>query len=89
MPQLNVVIERKFAVIKEGALDMLFNEKLNDTYQTMLWAEASHTRKLLRNSMETTSNAKSPFGISIEKNPRSLVCYHIWMYFVCHRKVKY
>ena len=38
MPQLNGVIERRFAVIKEGALAILLNEKLNDTAQKMMWA---------------------------------------------------
>ena len=36
-PQLNGVIEERFSVIKEGALDMLLNEKLNDTNQKIMW----------------------------------------------------
>ena len=42
-PQMNGVIERRFSVIKEKALAMLINAKLNDTDQKMLWAEAVHT----------------------------------------------
>ena len=42
-PQMNGVIERRFAVIKEKALEMLINAKLNDTDHKMLWAEAVHT----------------------------------------------
>ena len=36
-PQLNGFIEIIFSVIKEGALDILFNPKLNDTVQKILW----------------------------------------------------
>ena len=42
-PQLNGVIERRFAVIKEGALEMLLNDKLNDTAKTIMWVEPVHT----------------------------------------------
>ena len=42
-PQLNGIIKILFAVIKEGALAMLLNEKLNDTSQKMVWKEAVHT----------------------------------------------
>ena len=42
-PQLNGVIEGIFSVIKEGALDMLLNEKLNDTNQKIMWEESVHT----------------------------------------------
>ena len=38
-PQMNKVIDRIFAVIKEGALSMLLNTKLNYTAQKILWAE--------------------------------------------------
>ena len=41
-PQLNVVIERRFADIEEGAIAMLLNAKLNDTDQKVLWEEAVH-----------------------------------------------
>ena len=37
-PHLNGVIETIFAVIKEGALAILLNEKLNATAQKSLWA---------------------------------------------------
>ena len=36
MPHMNGVIKRRFAVIKEGALAMLINAKLNETAQKML-----------------------------------------------------
>ena len=35
-PQMNGVIETRCSVIKEGALAMLINAKLNDTAQKML-----------------------------------------------------
>ena len=38
-PHLNGVIERRFAVIKKGALSMLLNAELNDTAQKMLCVE--------------------------------------------------
>ena len=41
-PHLVGFIERRFAVIKEGALAMLQNAKLNDTSQKMLCEEAVH-----------------------------------------------
>ena len=37
MPHMNRVMERIFALIKEGALAILLNTKLNDTDQKMLW----------------------------------------------------
>ena len=37
MPQLNGVIEIRYAVIHEGALAVLMNAKLNETSQKMLW----------------------------------------------------
>ena len=36
-PQLNGTIDRRFDIIKEGALEMLLNEKLNDTAQKILY----------------------------------------------------
>ena len=45
-PHMNGFIERIFAVIKEGALEMLLNAKLNGTAQKMLWAETVHTFKM-------------------------------------------
>ena len=60
-PQLNGVTERKFSIIKEGALAMLLNAKLNDTAQKMLWAEAVHTCKRVRNSMANTGSTAIPF----------------------------
>ena len=40
--QLSGFIERIFAVIKGGVLEMLLNTKLNDTDQEMPWTEAVH-----------------------------------------------
>ena len=61
-PQMNRVIERRFSVIKEGALEMLLNVKLNDTAQKMLLVEAVRKCKRVRNSMATTGSTTSPFG---------------------------
>ena len=41
-PQMNGFIERIFAIIKEGALEILINAKLNYTAKKMLWLEAVH-----------------------------------------------
>ena len=49
-PHLNALIEIRFAVIKEGELAILLNDKLNNTYQKMLWAEAVHMCECMRNS---------------------------------------
>ena len=61
-PKLNRVIERNIYVIKEGALAMLLNAKLNDTTQKMMWAEDVNTCERVRNIMATTSSTTSPFG---------------------------
>ena len=53
MPQLNRVIERRFTVIKEGALAMLMNTKLNHTSQKTLETEAVRTCERVQNSMAT------------------------------------
>ena len=42
-PHLNIIIKRRFSVIKEGALSMLLNKILNDTSQKMLCTEIFHT----------------------------------------------
>ena len=72
-PQLYGVIKRRFDVIKEGALSILFNEKINDTDQKMMWEEAVHTFKRVRNSMATTGSTTIPFGNFYAEKPRSLV----------------
>ena len=68
-PQLNGVIERRFSVIKEGALAILINSKLNDRAQKMMWAEAVNKLERVRNSMSTTGSTTSPFKIIYGKNP--------------------
>ena len=40
---------------------MLLNAKLNDTAEKMLWEEAVHTYKLVRNSMAAMGSTTSPF----------------------------
>ena len=61
-PKLNGVIERIFSAIKEGALNIILNEKLNDTAQKILWAEAVHTCKRVHNSLDNTGSTKITFG---------------------------
>ena len=39
---------------------MMLNEKLNDTAHKMLWVEAVHRRKRVRNSMDNTGSTKIP-----------------------------
>ena len=58
-PQLNGVTERKFAVIKEGALEMLLNAKLNYTAHKILCTEAFHMCECVRNSMATKGSTTS------------------------------
>ena len=55
-------IERRFAVIKKGASEMLLNAKLNETAQKILWVEAVHTCKCIRNGMENAGITTRPFG---------------------------
>ena len=71
--QLKVVVERRFNVIKEGALAMLINAKLNDTDQKMIWTEALHMCKRTRKIMDTTGSKNIHSEISMEKNQISLV----------------
>ena len=70
MPQFNGVIDRIFAVIKEVALDMILNEKLNDTSKKMMWAEAFHTYKRVRNGRDATGSTNSLSTIFYENNPK-------------------
>ena len=58
---MNGFTERRFAIIKEGALSMLLKAKINDTAQKILWEESVHTCKLVRNSMATTCSTTRPF----------------------------
>ena len=62
MLQLNGVTERRFSVIKEVALAMMLNAKLNYAAQKILWAEAVHTCERVINRMATTGSTTSPFG---------------------------
>ena len=41
--QLNIFIQRIFAVTKEGVLAILLNAKLNEIDHKILWAEDVHT----------------------------------------------
>ena len=69
-PQMNGVIERIFAIIKEGELAMMLNVKLNDTAQKIPRAEYVHVCKRVRNSMATTDSTTSLFRISQGENPK-------------------
>ena len=60
-PHVNSIIKRIFAVIKEGALAILLNAKLNDNAQKVFWTEALYTYKRVQNIMETTQSTNSPF----------------------------
>ena len=59
-PQLNGIIKSRFSVIKEQTPSTLL-KKLNGAAQKMLWLEAYHTCKNVRNSMANTGIMKSPF----------------------------
>ena len=74
-PKMNGVIERIFAVIKEGVLSMLLNAKINETAQKMLCTEAVHTCKRIRKSMATTGSTKIPSINVYGEKTRSLVRY--------------
>ena len=70
MPQLNVIIERIFNTIKERALDILLNVKINDTSQKILWEEAVNKYEHARNSMANTGSTRSPFENFYQEKPR-------------------
>ena len=69
-PQLNGVVERIFSVIKEGTLAIILSANRNDTYQKMMWAEAVHTCKYVRNSMGITGSTTSPFENLYGEKPK-------------------
>ena len=58
---MNGFIKRRFSIIKEITLEMLLNSKLNYTAQKMMWGEAIHTFKHVRNSMAIRVSTTSPF----------------------------
>ena len=69
-PQMNGVIKIIIAVIKEGALAMFLNAKLNETSQKILWEEAVHMCKRIRNSMANTGSTTSLFENFHGENPK-------------------
>ena len=83
-PQLNGVTERRFSVIKEGALAMLLNSKLNNTYQKVLWVEAVHACKCVRKVTDTTGSTTSPFEIFMEKTEDHWFVLGFWTYWIRH-----
>ena len=70
MPQMNVFIERRFSDIKEEALAMLLNEKLNEDAQKIMWVEAVHTCGRIRNCRATTGSITSPFEKFYGEKPK-------------------
>ena len=49
---------------------MPLNAKLNETYQKMLWAEAVHMRRRVRNSMATIGSTTSLFKNFYGEKPK-------------------
>ena len=58
-PQLNGVVERRIAVLLNGARAFLYAANISEEYQKKLWAEAVNYTEDVRNSMATTNNSKS------------------------------
>ena len=75
MPQLNGVTKRRFALIKAVVLDMILNEKLNETDQKMLLSEAVHTYEGVQNSISITGSTESPFGNFHEERQNILILF--------------
>ena len=69
-PQLKGVIERIFAIIKEGVLEILLNVKPNEDTQKIMWDEAIRTCKCLINVMVTTGSTTSPFRNFYGEKPK-------------------
>ena len=59
---------------------MMLNAKLNDAAQKLLWAEAFHTCKHVRNSMATMDSTTSPFGNFYRENSKII---GLFSEFVC------
>ena len=49
---------------------MLLNVKLNDTAKKMLWTEAVHMQKSVRNSMDNIGSTTSPFENFYGEKPK-------------------
>ena len=55
-PQMNGVVERAFAVVKERALAMLFNAAFTKQTREFLWEEATNTTTFLSNILPNSAN---------------------------------
>ena len=55
---------------------MLINAKLNDAAQKILWEEAVHACKRIRNSIATTGINTSPLENIYGENPKIIVFFH-------------
>ena len=69
---MNLFIDRRFEVIREGASTMLLNAKLNNTAQRMPWEEAVHMCECVTNGMATTGSTTSPFEIFYGEKPKTI-----------------
>ena len=67
-PQLNGVIERRFADIEEGAIAMLLNTKLNDTDHKVLWGEAVHMCERVRIVWQLQEVRRARIKVSMKRN---------------------
>ena len=68
-PQLNGVVERRIAVLLNGARSFLYAANISEEYRKKLWAEAVNCTEDVRNSMATTNNSKSANELFYGKKP--------------------
>ena len=71
-PQFNGVVERRIAVLLNGARAFLYAANLTEEYRKKLWAEAVNCTEDVRNSMATSGNTKSPNKLFFGKKPSFL-----------------
>ena len=58
-PQLNGVVERRIAVLLNGARAFLYAANFTKDYRKKLWAESVNCTENVRNSMATSGSTKS------------------------------
>ena len=66
---MNGVVERRIAVLLNGARAFLYAANISEEYQKKLWAEAVNCTEDVCNSMATTNNSKSANGLFYGKKP--------------------
>ena len=71
-PQMNRVVERRIAVLLNGARTVMYSDNLTDESRKKIWAQAVNYIEEVRNSMATTRSLTSSDEIFFGKKPTIL-----------------